>query len=97
MPGQENGTMKLTDKFSLKEINGQPVLMPTSVTAGSSAKVLCLNSSSAWLIGKLQGREFSFSDAAAMICENYGIDQARAESDLKPVFETLLELGAIER
>lgn len=88
--------MKLTDKFAMKEINGQPVLMPTSTTPGGTAKVMCLNSTSAWLIEELKGREFSFSDAATLLCERYDVDPARAEADLKPIIETLCELGAID-
>ncbi|MBQ0025616.1 MAG: PqqD family protein [Bacteroidales bacterium] len=88
--------MKLKDNYTIREIAGTAVMMPSSVAGKEDVSTASLNSSGLWLLHALEGREFTFEDAVALMCEEYDIDSDMASRDVSNLLGALKECGFID-
>ena len=70
--------MKIRDEYKVREIAGEHVVIMQGRYGADMTKVISLNESSLFLWNELAGREFETADAARLLAERYGIDEATA-------------------
>ena len=73
--------MKIRDEYKVREIAGEHVVIMQGRYGADMTKVISLNESSLFLWNELAGREFETADAARLLAERYGIDEATALRD----------------
>lgn len=73
--------MKIRDEYKVREIAGEYVVIMQGRYGADMTKVISLNESSLYLWNELLGRDFEAADAARLLVERYGIDEATAARD----------------
>ena len=95
-------TMKINDKYVLREIAGKGLLMPEKVTdasirtASGTLRAITLSGSAFWMLKHFEDREFSLEDAVDAVCDHYEADRGTVEKDVSTLIETLRSCGALE-
>lgn len=86
--------MKLTGKFSLREIHGEKVIIIKD-NEGLKLTYLSLNETSAFLWENLQDCEFVLEDIANLLVKQYGINFQIALRDSKIWMDKIKNCGLI--
>lgn len=73
--------MRIRDEYKVREIAGEHVVIMQGRYGADMTKVISLNESSLFLWNELQGSDFETADAARLLTERYGIDEATALRD----------------
>lgn len=88
--------MKLSNKYILREIAGEKVVVKQGTHGVDMTKIISFNESAASLWEEFCKKEFTEEDAANFLSNRYGIDQQRAAADANLWISKLTECGAIE-
>lgn len=86
--------MRLKSDFTLREITGDYIVIPTGENYLDFGAVISLNDSGAFLWNMLQ-EEKSFDDLTESLINEYGIDNTTAQEDVKDFINLLKEHGLI--
>lgn len=86
--------MRLKSDFTLREITGDYIVIPTGENYLDFGAVISLNDSGAFLWNLLQD-EKSFEDLSDALTKEYGIDNSTAQEDVKDFINLLKEHGLI--
>ena len=70
--------MKINKGFELREMCGEHIIIGTGVENIDFSKVISLNESAAWLWREVEGKEFTPQSLAALLVEQYDVDEATA-------------------
>lgn len=89
--------MKINPNYKLREIAGETIVMKQGKAGSDFTRILSLNSSARLLYERLYGKDFTVEDAAAVLTEEYGIDQERALKDADSWADNLMNLGVLEK
>jgi len=89
--------MKIDDKYKIRSIAGENLIIMQGKGAADMTKVVSLNETSVWLFEQLAGRGFETADVAAKLVERYGIDRATADRDAGAWVDKLASCGVIVR
>ena len=87
--------MRIDKNFKLRQLAGENIIVQQGKEGSDLTKIISLNSSAHLLYEKLLGKEFTAQDAAAVLVENYGIDQQRADTDAAKWIESLKDCKVI--
>lgn len=89
--------MKIKEGFVLRPVGGDNVVVPLGAAAESFHGMVRLNDTGAFLWKRLQELgEASEDELADALVSEYGIDKARATSDVHDFAQTLLSAGVFE-
>ena len=87
--------MKFKEGYKVRSMAGENVVIMQGTAGSDMTRIISLNDSSLLLWNELQGKEFEVADVAAILVENYGIDNEMAERDTKAWIDKLAECGLI--
>ena len=87
--------MKFKEGYKVRSMAGENVVIMQGTAGSDMTRIISLNDSSLLLWNELQGKEFEVADVAAILVENYGIDNEMAERDAKAWIDKLAECGLI--
>ena len=87
--------MKAKSGFTLKNVVGEYVLMPTGDNVGHYNGTVILNEVAAFIWEKLQN-PISRDDLLAAVMDEYDVEQAVAAKDLDKMLEKMIGFGVIE-
>jgi len=87
-------SMKLKNDFTLREIAGDYIVIPTGENYLDFGAVVSLNESGAFLWKQLED-ERSFEELCDMLMQEYGIDAELAETDVADFITLLKEHGLV--
>ena len=73
--------MKISEKYKVREMAGQHVVIIQGRNGADMTKIISLNESSLFLWNTFSGRDFEAADAADALVSQYGIDRELAEHD----------------
>ena len=73
--------MKISEKYKVREMAGQHVVIIQGRNGADMTKIISLNESSLFLWNTFSGRDFEVADAADALVSQYGIDRELAEHD----------------
>lgn len=88
--------MKLKEGFKLREICGEYVISAEGVGNIDYSELISFNESAALLWRKAEKGDFSVESLTKVLTENYEVDDATAEADVKSMLEKWQEQGLIE-
>ena len=73
--------MKINQGFELREMCGEHIVIGTGVENIDFSKVVNLNESAAYLWNEVRNKEFTPEMLAALLLEQYDVDEAVAMAD----------------
>lgn len=89
--------MKIKEGFVLRTIVGENVVIGEGLAQINFNKMICLNSSAAYLWREVEGKEFSKEDLASLLLKEYDIDEATASKDAATIAQKWIEAGIVEQ
>ena len=88
--------MKISEKFKVREMAGEHVIIMPGRVGADMTRILALNNSSLYLWETLRGRDFTTEEAAGLLTEHYEVDEATALRDAQAWAGKLAECGVLE-
>lgn len=88
--------MKINEKFKVREMAGEHVIIMPGRVGADMTRILALNDSSLYLWESLCGRDFTTEEAAGLLTERYEVDEPTALRDAQAWTEKLAECGVLE-
>ncbi|MBQ8837843.1 MAG: PqqD family protein [Bacteroidales bacterium] len=88
--------MKIKDGFKLRNVMGQATIIGEGVAQVDFNKLITLNSTAAFLWEAVADKEFSEEDLAALLMEEYGIDNELAAKDAASITVQWKDAGLVE-
>ena len=87
--------MKINKGFELREMCGEHIIIGTGVENIDFSKVISLNESAAWLWREVEGKEFTPQSLAALLMEQYDVDEATALADAIALAAQWVSVGIV--
>ena len=87
--------MKINQGFELREMCGEHIIIGTGVENIDFSKVISLNESAAWLWREVEGKEFTPQSLAALLMEQYDVDEATALADATALAAQWVSVGIV--
>ncbi len=87
--------MKIREEYKVREMAGEHVVIMQGRAGVDMTKIISLNESALYLWNVLAGKEFSVEDAARLLTEQYGVDNATATRDAAAWVEKLRDCKLI--
>lgn len=88
--------MKISEKYKVREMVGQHVVIKQGQTGGDMTRIISLNDTSLFLWNRFSGKDFKVSDVADALVAEYGIDFSKATVDAQMWCKKLSECGLLE-
>lgn len=95
LPPREEKTMRAKQGFTMVEMAGDYMVMPTGSNMATYGGTVVLNKVSAFLLQAMQ-TDISQEDLLERMLNQYDIDRETAEKDLAEILSTFRELGLME-
>ena len=93
----DNLHMKLRSDLVLRTIGSDHLIVDPSQDMVDLSTVYTLNSTAAWLWEELKGREFDHTTIVELLCDNYEVDAAQAQSDAEVLLADFERQGLLEK
>ena len=87
--------MKINQGFELREMCGERIIIATGKENIDFSKVISLNESAAWLWNEVEGKEFTPETLAALLREQYEVDEATALADATALAAQWVSIGLV--
>ena len=87
--------MRIKNGFELREMCGEHIIIATGVANIDFSKVISLNESAAWLWLQVEGKEFTPETLAALLMEEYDVDEATALVDANNLANLWIREGVV--
>jgi hypothetical protein len=87
--------MRINKGFELRELCGEHIVIGTGVENIDFSKVISLNESAAWLWNEVEGKEFTPETLAALLREQYEVDEATALADATALAAQWVSIGLV--
>ena len=87
--------MKINKGFELREMCGEFIIIGTGVENIDFSKVISLNESAASLWCEVEGKEFTPETLAALLMEQYDVDEATALADATALANQWVSVGIV--
>ena len=87
--------MKTNKGVELREMCGEHIIIGTGVENIDFSKVISLNESAAWLWREVEGKEFTPQSLAALLMEQYDVDEATALADATALAAQWVSVGIV--
>ena len=88
--------MKAKKGFNLRTVCGQQIIVAEGKENIDFSNIISMNESSAYLWEHIQDKDFTAEDLAALLTEQYEVDDATALADAKTLASQWLEAGIID-
>lgn len=85
--------MKLNELLKLRQVGGEYMIINPYSEETDMTQVISLNETAAWLWQQVEGREFTAEDLVKLVCGEYEVDRATAESDIRELCSEWLRKG----
>nr|WP_288808614.1 PqqD family protein [uncultured Sphingobacterium sp.] len=89
--------MKLRSDLVLRTIGSDHLIVDPSQDMIDLSTVYTLNSTAAWLWEELKGKEFDHTTIVELLCDNYEVDAAQAQSDAEVLLADFERQGLLEK
>lgn len=88
--------MKINLNYKLREIAGETIVVNQGSEGINMTRIISLNSSAKLLYQQLAGKDFTLEDAAQVLVDTYGINQAKAMEDAAKWMDALSNCKILE-
>ena len=83
--------MKIDARYKVREMAGEHVVIMQGRYGADMTRVVALNDTSLFLWNAFEGRDFDIAEAARLLTERYGVEEATALRDAAAWTENLRE------
>ena len=87
--------MRINNGFEMREMCGENIIIATGLANIDFSKVISLNESAAWLWKQVEGKEFTPETLAALLMEEYDVDEATALADARNLADLWMREGVV--
>ena len=87
--------MKVNEGFELREMCGEHIIIGTGVENIDFSKVISLNESATYLWNKVKEVDFTPDMMAALLMEQYDVDEATALADAVALARQWISVGIV--
>jgi len=88
--------MKTKTGFHLRNVLGENVIVAEGIENIDFSKIISMNETAADLWKQFENKDFTEADMVSYLLEEYEVDKATAEVDVKAIIKQWLEAGIIE-
>lgn len=88
--------MKIKEGFNSRTIAGEFIVVPSGRQRVDFNKVISMNGTAAYLWQKLEGKEFTIEDMAALLLEEYDVTPEKAAADSQDLAAKWQEAGLLD-
>ena len=88
--------MKTKKGFRLRQICGENIIVAEGIANIDFSRIISMNESSAFLWEKVVGKEFTEKELVTYLTDEYDVDEATAEADVKTLVGKWIEAGIVE-
>lgn len=88
--------MKLNKGFTLRDLNGDYILVPEGIETIDYNKMIVLNPTAKFLWEGLINRDFTVEDGVQLLIDEYDVSQERAREDVIKLFDQFRQAGILE-
>jgi hypothetical protein len=88
--------MKIKKGFVLRQMCGENIVTAEGLEHINFNKLISLNTTAAFLWGKVEGKEFTVEEMAQHLVEEYGIDMELALTDAGKLAQAWIDAGIAE-
>ncbi|MGX8696901.1 MAG: PqqD family protein [Prevotella sp.] len=89
--------MRIKEGFVLRDVCGDQVIMGEGLDVINFGRLLCLNTTAAWLWQRADEMgDFSIEALSEKLCEHYDVDAATAQHDVADIVGEWKKAGIIE-
>ena len=85
--------MKLNKDLVLRDVGGEYMIVNPFSDTVDMTQVYSLNETAAWLWQQMEGKEFTVADMAAVLQEEYEVDEETATADLTELTQQWIAAG----
>ena len=87
--------MKFKPGFELRDICGEKVVIATGIENIDFNQMIALNESAAYLWQQVADKEFNADTLTQMLCQEYEVDEATAQTDAENLISEWTKQGLI--
>ena len=88
--------MRAKKGFKLRDVCGEKIIVAEGKENIDFSNIISMNESSAYLWEKLYGREFAIDDMAALLTQEYEVDEDTARADCQTLAAQWQKAGIVE-
>ena len=87
--------MKINPIYKVRKVAGENIILLQGKTSGDMTRVVAFNDSALLMWDSLMGKDFTVSDAVAVLMDNYVVEESVATADAQKWVDTLRENGLL--
>lgn len=87
--------MRINNGFELREMCGEHIIIGAGMENIDFSKVISLNESAAYLWSEVEGQDFTPETMAALLMEQYDVDEATALADATALARQWVSVGIV--
>ena len=88
--------MKIKDNLSVRKIGNEYMIVSDSDAGLDYTRVISLNESAAYLVQKVDQKEFTKEEWIALLMDKYNVDEEQATADVQLLIEKFSKEGLFD-
>lgn len=89
--------MKILPNFTIRDICGEKVLVPSGIEHIDFGALIHLNATAADILQHFQNTDFEVDDIVNYLTQEYDVTESQARSDVEQLLEALVEAQIVQR
>ena len=88
--------MRIKQEYQVREVAGENIVILQGRYGADLTRIVTFNDSALLMWNELFGRDFTAQDAAAVLLQNYEVEEATAQKDAQLWIDKLIECNLLE-
>ena len=88
--------MRIKQEYQVREVAGENIVILQGRYSADLARIVTFNDSALLMWNELFGKDFTAQDAAAVLLQNYEVEEATAQKDAQLWIDKLTECNLLE-
>ncbi len=88
--------MRIKQEYQVREVAGENIVILQGRYGADLTRIVTFNDSALLMWNELFGRDFTAHDAAAVLLQNYEVEEATAQKDAQLWIDKLTECNLLE-
>jgi hypothetical protein len=88
--------MRIKQEYQVREVAGENIVILQGRYGADLTRIVTFNDSALLMWNELFGRDFTAQDAAAVLLQNYEVEEATAQNDAQLWIDKLTECNLLE-
>lgn len=88
--------MRIKQEYQVREVAGENIVILQGRYGADLTRIVTFNDSALLMWNELFGKDFTAQDAAAVLLQNYEVEEATAQKDAQLWIDKLIECNLLE-